>query len=370
MAENEKNLPPRIYHIKDPDQIFNLWKDMVGQVTDLERLASINFQNLVDPDTAPSDFIELMLRHLGNPFYNVNLTLIQKRKLAKFLVPIYRQKGTAAGIINTVRFLTGIELTIEDPHGDPVPGVGWEVGLSYVGVDTYAGGDSTKCNLLSWSENFDNPVWQLDGALVFPDSTPGPSPFGGLADEIGMHPSNYTDIAQYFNPLMIPGETFTGSVWLKASEPTVVALVLGDSISGSYDVEGKAITTSWQRFLIQHVSPPTPGPLEFHIANLYGVPGNLWAWGAQVVRGDHPEPYVKTTNDGADCSHPGPWIYHFIIRSPVALTAELESIVRMVADFIKPAHTHYTLFDANDPGAIDHWEVGLSEVGVQTFVHS
>lgn len=344
---------------------------MVGMVMDQERVFATNFQNLVDPDTAPSDFIELMLRHLGNPFYNVNLTLVQKRKLAKFLIPIYRQKGTAAGIINTVRFLTGIELTIEDPHGDPIPGVGWEVGLSYVGVDTYAGGDSTKCNLLSWSENFDNPVWTLDGALVNPDDTPGPSPFGGLADELLMHPSNFTDIFQSVYPSVVAGETFTGSVWLKASnDPTYVGLVLGDALTQDFDIQAVKVTPTWQRFTVQHVSPPTTSPIEFHIANIYGVPDKLWAWGAQLIRGDHVEPYIKTTNDGADCSHPGPWIYHFIIRSPVALDAELESIVRMVADFIKPAHTHYTLFDANDPGAISHWEVGLSEVGLQTFVHS
>lgn len=370
MADNEKNLPPRIYHLNDPDQVVNLWKDMLGTFMDSERIYATDFQKILDPDQAPADFIDLMLEHLGNPFTRVNLNLTQKRKLAKFLVPIYRQKGTAAGIINAVRFLTGIELTIEDPHGDP-EGIQWEVGISEVGYSTYVGGDSAKCNLLNWSEEFSQiSAWTPLSMAVIADNTPGPSPFGGLADRLNLSAVGASYIEQSVATVLpLVGETFTGSVWLKSSVPSTIQTILG--CSPSETIQSHSVTTSWQRFTFQHTIPGgTSPPLILGIGYLSAYLATVWAFGAQLVRGNSIQPYYPTTTDGADCSHPGPWIYHFIIRSPVALTDELEAIIRMVADFIKPAHTHYTLLDVTAPDAIDHWEVGQSQVGTQTFVHA
>ena len=114
----ESNIPPRIYHNNDPDGIFALWKTLVDQVSEDEREEAQNFQEIVDPDTCPPDFVDLMLKHLGNPFVGIVLTESQKRKLIKLLIPIYKQKGTGEGIVNATRFLTGLLIDLINPHGD------------------------------------------------------------------------------------------------------------------------------------------------------------------------------------------------------------------------------------------------------------
>ena len=78
-------------------------------------LAEIDrFGDILDPDLAAENFVDAMLRDLGNPF-DFELTLTDKRRLILVLVPIYRQKGTDPGIVNAIRFFQGIEVTIETP---------------------------------------------------------------------------------------------------------------------------------------------------------------------------------------------------------------------------------------------------------------
>src|SRR5690606_30992264 len=68
------------------------------------------FPDILDPDLAPEPFLDLMLEDLGNPFA-FDLTELQKRRLIAVLVQIYRQKGTAAGIRNAIRFFLGVDVT-------------------------------------------------------------------------------------------------------------------------------------------------------------------------------------------------------------------------------------------------------------------
>jgi len=113
---------------------------------DLERLCSIyqdtidlllwdcdRFPRIWDIDKAPIEFIEVMLADLGNPFA-LELTESKARKLAGLLIPMYRQKGTDRGIINAIRFLLGIEVTIEQY----IAGC-WILGVDELGVGTIAG---------------------------------------------------------------------------------------------------------------------------------------------------------------------------------------------------------------------------------------
>lgn len=81
-----------------------------------------SWAEILDPDRAPEPFLDAMLADLGNPFV-IELTLEQKRKLAKVLVRIYQLKGTVPGIVDVVRFFVGIEVTIEVFNGR-----GWRLG--------------------------------------------------------------------------------------------------------------------------------------------------------------------------------------------------------------------------------------------------
>ena len=62
------------------------------------------------------------------------LTLIEKRKFAQLLIPIYKEKGTPDGIIDAVRFFLGIEVTIVKYDGE-----GMQLGVSQLGVDWILG---------------------------------------------------------------------------------------------------------------------------------------------------------------------------------------------------------------------------------------
>jgi len=84
----------------------------------------------IDIDSADEAWLDAMLIDMGNPF-GFDLTVNEKRKLLAVLVDIYRQKGTDAGIINAVRLLMGLEITITSPWR-----TGWHVGIHNLGVTT------------------------------------------------------------------------------------------------------------------------------------------------------------------------------------------------------------------------------------------
>lgn len=88
---------------------------------------------ILDVDLAPEPFLDAMLADLGNPFPFV-LSVNQKRKLIRLLVAIYKQKGTAIGIINAVRFFLGLTVTITTFTGGTML-----LGISELGVDWVLG---------------------------------------------------------------------------------------------------------------------------------------------------------------------------------------------------------------------------------------
>lgn len=85
--------------------------------TDLLLAQVDGFTDILDPDLAPEAFVDLMLDELGDPF-PFDLGLTDKRRLANLLVAIYREKGTAAGIKNAIRFFLGIEIDITTYTGE------------------------------------------------------------------------------------------------------------------------------------------------------------------------------------------------------------------------------------------------------------
>lgn len=92
------------------------------------------FTDIIDPDLAPEPFLDRMLEDLGNPFA-FDLTELQKRRLVSVLVQIYKQKGSAAGIRNAIRFFLGVDVTAIDAFhgttlvlGESELGVDWELG--------------------------------------------------------------------------------------------------------------------------------------------------------------------------------------------------------------------------------------------------
>lgn len=106
------------------------------EVTDLLLAEVDRFGDTFDMERAPEPFVDLILRDLGNPF-PFELDLRAKRRLAGLLVDMYRQKGTAAGIRNAVRFFLGVHVTAIVPFaaetmvlGESELGVDWVLGPS------------------------------------------------------------------------------------------------------------------------------------------------------------------------------------------------------------------------------------------------
>ena len=106
------------------------------EVADLLLAEADRFADVFDLERAPEPFLDVLLQDLGNPF-PFDLDELGKRRLASVLVEMYRQKGTAAGIENAVRFFLGIDIATITSFtgttlvlGESELGVDWELGPS------------------------------------------------------------------------------------------------------------------------------------------------------------------------------------------------------------------------------------------------
>lgn len=120
------------------DRTGDLWKWIacLQEVTDLLLAGTDRFPAILDLDYAPESFLDLMLQDMGSPF-PFDLSEMDKRRLLSVLVAMYKQKGTAVGIRNAIRFFLGIEITAIDTFhgttlvlGESELGVDWELGPS------------------------------------------------------------------------------------------------------------------------------------------------------------------------------------------------------------------------------------------------
>lgn len=140
---------------RPPSRRFDLWSMMpkhnrrsdttgdlrrflacLQETTDLLLAEVDRFPDLFDLERAPEPFLDVILADLGSPF-PFDLDALGKRRLASVLVEMYRQKGTAAGIRNAVRFFLGIEIQAITAFtgttlilGESELGVDWELGPS------------------------------------------------------------------------------------------------------------------------------------------------------------------------------------------------------------------------------------------------
>jgi phage tail-like protein len=108
---------PNLNRLEDQTGELELWILIKQDVVDLLLCTIDEWLEILDPDVAPERFLDAMLEDLGNPFFFVDLTEIDKRRLLRVLVDIYKAKGTKQGIIDVVRFFTGLTITIEIYNG-------------------------------------------------------------------------------------------------------------------------------------------------------------------------------------------------------------------------------------------------------------
>lgn len=107
---------------------------LLQESVDLWLYSIDKWTDILDPDIAPELFVDAMLIDLGNPF-DFDLSLVDKRRLLRVLVRIYKSKGTLIGIERAVLFFLG--LTIE---AIPCNEDAWTLGIHELGDTTILGG--------------------------------------------------------------------------------------------------------------------------------------------------------------------------------------------------------------------------------------
>ncbi len=126
---------PEINRREDETGDLQQFLACLQEVTDLVLVDIDRFTDILDPDLAPEPFVDLMLGELGDPFA-FDLSTVDKRRLLNVLVAMYREKGTAPGIVNAVRFFLGLEVQITAyagealTLGDSLLGEDWVLGPS------------------------------------------------------------------------------------------------------------------------------------------------------------------------------------------------------------------------------------------------
>jgi phage tail-like protein len=121
---------------KDADVTRDLYKfiSLIQEPVDLQLCDIDRWTDILDVDTAPERFLDLMLYGLGNPF-NFVLNEVDKRRLIRVLPTIYSLKGTAKGIVDVVRFFLALEITIDAYNASST----WVLGVSELGSGTILG---------------------------------------------------------------------------------------------------------------------------------------------------------------------------------------------------------------------------------------
>lgn len=123
-----------------PERLLTSDLDLTFEALDVELqeiiLSVCLFPDIANPEKIAAELLDVYLLskgfRLAKDFPGISLTETEKRKLAILAVPLHRQKGTAAGIINIIRLLLGIEAAVITQYNIAV----WKVGLSELGVDT------------------------------------------------------------------------------------------------------------------------------------------------------------------------------------------------------------------------------------------
>lgn len=123
----------------DPAGDLRLLVHAWQELADLLLAKLDRFGELINLDTAPEANLNAILYGLGNPFDASEMTLADKRRLASLLVEMYRERGTAKGIVNAIRLFLGIEVEVI-----PIGRTAMRLGTSRLNVDWVLGSDDPR----------------------------------------------------------------------------------------------------------------------------------------------------------------------------------------------------------------------------------
>lgn len=422
-------------------RFFDHWRQMVplknrieDEARDLERFSLCaqeavelllyqidRFTDQFDQDLASDAVIDAMLYDVGNPFEWADLELDadQRRKLLRYLINIYKLKGTSPGIEDTIFFLLGEDVTVVEYAAE-----GWVLGEDELGEGNIA---EVLCDA---GEPYDFSVSR--GLLLEVDSEPPQTitfdpadfvdPFNGLASEVaavviaqivggGAYVVAAGTPAIYISPagpfalfggeqldLTIQGEAH--SVVFHVGDFGVPGAATPEEVATRLEaeLEGVVVYVDGATFGIKTIHTGADAEIVFvsgsALAGL-GIAPSTTATGTDAKRvavyssTAGVDSWVRvdggTANDVLDfdtdtyggtggailAPDDSYTLYCFDIETQTELDSETKAIIRRIADYMKPAHTHLINIRTAPPLPWpDGWVLGVSELDVSTMLTS
>jgi len=450
IEDDAGNLMDPVYNTVDFDgftpepvagRAFSHWRHMVplknrieDATRDLERFSNCieevlgwmlyyvdRFTDQWDPDKATDEQIAAMLYDMGNPFAEwteLDLTPNEQRKLLRILIEIYKSKGTAWGIEQTVFFLLGEVVTcVEYSAG------GWVLGIDALG----SGGIAEVMSLGwdTWDFTSIGAPWELE---ITPD--------GGPPEVVTFVPADFGDPTAATAAevaAVILAQASGGGAY--AAFPGQPALQVGAAVEpfavspgDSLDVQVDGPTTHTVTFTAADIATPgaataaevaaaiteqlvgfviasdaggqveletiTRGALASQQVSAGAAQAALGLATALIIGTDHGQVVVYSNKAGVEASiqvtggsanalllfdvnevgstggavlaaSDSYTLYSFDIETENVLTSEQQAIVRRVAEYMKPAHTHLIEIRTAEPLPWpDAWMLGIDELDV------
>lgn len=382
----------------------------VQEVLDVVMYDIDHFTDQFDPDFATDEQISLMLYDMGNPFEWTDLDLSenQRRKLLRLLVDIYKTKGTPSGIEDAIFLLLGIPCQVVSYSA-----VGWRLGIDALGEGLFAVVRS------SLAEVFDMSTAPLT-LLVSIDEGAEQTLTFNLADFATPSAALSSEIAAVVNSQLAGGTSYIDRGGMPArlvglvSEPYAISPgdVLTLEVNGveldvvfhasDFALAGAATAAEVAARIaedIDDVEASGDGAVVTITTKLEGADSSLLATGALVATlglpvaqqngNDLARINIRSNKYGTDASveitggtaqgilgffvdaasgtggsilAPGTsfQLYSFDLEILSPVTADEEILMRRIANYMKPAHTHLVnVREAPTAEPSPYWLLGI-----------
>jgi len=323
------------------------------------------FPDIIDYELTPIRYLDAILYGLGNPFAFV-LTDADKRRLAAVLVGIYKQKGTDVGIINGLRFFTGMEATIRCVARDDT----WEIPVDRLGGTDAVGQPVTA------DAGTDKLTLGLDFPFVEPDpvtfNTTGtlPAPLvagttyyvrnvSGYAFRVGFAPAggpgtlvNLTTVGTGDNRVADAGSLLAG--WMLSADVGTDLVTLYAPCRFELD-DPVQFTTSGT------LPAPLAAGVTYYVRDVdvslgtFRVAATAGGEAVDLTTTGTGTHRIYVTDPGTAMCGPGydrHWLYGFEVLSNIALTDAQRQQALLIIDYMRPVFAYF---------------VGLWEMGVKTW---